>query len=126
MRERGNREVATEAESHQFSRPDVSEADEHSHSQQHLHGAEDGNGGCRDLQVNRGGESLRVTDDVEHGGPCEHHKKDKQDRGEARVENLMELVSAAREFEAEGPEATLGAFVDRLSLLSEVDEEEGV
>ena len=35
----------------------------------------------------------------------------------------MELVSAAREYEARDPDASLGGFVDRLSLLSEVDEE---
>ncbi|MFO1454657.1 MAG: DNA helicase II [Steroidobacteraceae bacterium] len=32
-------------------------------------------------------------------GLLEHHKKEKADRGEARVENLLELVSAARGFE---------------------------
>jgi len=42
-----------------------------------------------------------------------------------RIENLMELVSAAREYEAREPEASLGGFVDRLSLLSEADEESG-
>jgi len=42
-----------------------------------------------------------------------------------RIENLMELVSAAREYETREPEASLGGFVDRLSLLSEADEESG-
>jgi DNA helicase-2/ATP-dependent DNA helicase PcrA len=42
-----------------------------------------------------------------------------------RIENLMELVSAAREYESREPEASLGGFVDRLSLLSEADEESG-
>jgi DNA helicase-2/ATP-dependent DNA helicase PcrA len=42
-----------------------------------------------------------------------------------RIENLMELVSAAREYETREPEASIGGFVDRLSLLSEVDEESG-
>jgi DNA helicase-2/ATP-dependent DNA helicase PcrA len=42
-----------------------------------------------------------------------------------RLENLMELVSAAREYETREPEASLGGFVDRLSLLSEADEESG-
>ena len=37
----------------------------------------------------------------------------------------MELVSAARDYESRDPEASLGGFVDRLSLLSEVDEEQG-
>ncbi|HMF58863.1 MAG TPA: 3'-5' exonuclease, partial [Vicinamibacterales bacterium] len=42
-----------------------------------------------------------------------------------RIENLMELVSAAREYETREDEASLGGFVDRLSLLSEADEESG-
>ncbi|MBW8896390.1 MAG: ATP-binding domain-containing protein, partial [Acidobacteria bacterium] len=42
-----------------------------------------------------------------------------------RIENLMELVSAAREYETRDPEASIGGFVDRLSLLSEADEESG-
>ncbi|MGH9411112.1 MAG: UvrD-helicase domain-containing protein [Vicinamibacterales bacterium] len=42
-----------------------------------------------------------------------------------RIENLMELVSAARDYEARDREASLGGFVDRLSLLSEADEESG-
>jgi DNA helicase-2/ATP-dependent DNA helicase PcrA len=42
-----------------------------------------------------------------------------------RIENLMELVSAARDYESHDAEASLGGFVDRLSLLSEVDEEQG-
>ncbi len=42
-----------------------------------------------------------------------------------RIENLMELVSAARDYESHDQEASLGGFVDRLSLLSETDEESG-
>jgi DNA helicase II / ATP-dependent DNA helicase PcrA len=42
-----------------------------------------------------------------------------------RIENLMELVSAARDYEAREAEPSLGGFVDRLSLLSEADEESG-
>jgi DNA helicase-2/ATP-dependent DNA helicase PcrA len=37
----------------------------------------------------------------------------------------MELVSAAREYETREADASLGGFVDRLSLLSEADEAEG-
>jgi DNA helicase-2/ATP-dependent DNA helicase PcrA len=37
----------------------------------------------------------------------------------------MELVSAARDYEMRDQEASLGGFVDRLSLLSEADEEQG-
>ena len=46
-------------------------------------------------------------------------------RPRARIENLMELVSAAREYETREPEPSLGGFVDRLSLLSDVDKEQG-
>jgi len=42
-----------------------------------------------------------------------------------RIENLMELVSAAREYETREPDPSLGGYVDRLSLLSEADEESG-
>jgi DNA helicase-2/ATP-dependent DNA helicase PcrA len=42
-----------------------------------------------------------------------------------RLENLMELVSAARDYEVRNSDASLGGFVDRLSLLSEADEESG-
>jgi DNA helicase-2/ATP-dependent DNA helicase PcrA len=42
-----------------------------------------------------------------------------------RIENLMELVSASREYESREPDPSLGGFVDRLSLLSEADEESG-
>jgi DNA helicase-2/ATP-dependent DNA helicase PcrA len=36
---------------------------------------------------------------IQQSGLIEHHRKDRQDKGEARVENLEELVSAARGFE---------------------------
>ncbi len=49
---------------------------------------------------------LELHEQVDHvinnSGLVEHHKKEKADRGEARVENLNELVSAARTFEPDG------------------------
>ena len=39
---------------------------------------------------------------IQNTGLVEHFRKDKQDRGEARIENLDELVSAARSFDADG------------------------
>ena len=51
----------------------------------------------------------------------EEHSED----AEGRIENLAELVSAAREYESRAPEPSLGGFVDQLSLLSDVDEEAG-
>ena len=50
---------------------------------------------------------------------------ERSEEAEGRIENLMELVSAAREYEMRDPEASLSGFVDRLSLLSEADEAEG-
>ena len=44
---------------------------------------------------------------------------------ESRVSNLMELVSAARDYELREDGASLGGFIDRLSLLSDVDQEGG-
>jgi DNA helicase-2/ATP-dependent DNA helicase PcrA len=38
---------------------------------------------------------------IQNSGLIEHYKKDRQDRGEARIENLEELVSAARSFDAD-------------------------
>ena len=47
------------------------------------------------------------------------------EEAEGRIENLMELVSAARDYEVREAEPSLTGFVDRLSLLSEADEVEG-
>jgi DNA helicase II / ATP-dependent DNA helicase PcrA len=52
-------------------------------------------------------------------------RDERNEEAEARIENLMELVSAAREYETREADAALGGFVDRLSLLSEADEAEG-
>ena len=47
------------------------------------------------------------------------------EEAEGRLANLQELVSAARDYEVRDAGASLGGFVDRLSLLSEADEDEG-
>ncbi len=47
------------------------------------------------------------------------------EEAENRLGNLQELVSAARDYEVREADATLAGFVDRLSLLSETDEENG-
>jgi DNA helicase-2/ATP-dependent DNA helicase PcrA len=52
-------------------------------------------------------------------------REERSEEAEARLENLMELVSAAREYETRDDDPTLTGFVDRLSLLSEADEAEG-
>ena len=57
-------------------------------------------------QLGRDIDGLELHEQVDHvinnSGLVEHHKKEKADRGEARVENLNELVSAARGFEPDG------------------------
>jgi DNA helicase-2/ATP-dependent DNA helicase PcrA len=54
---------------------------------------------------------LALHEQVDHilqgSGLIEHYKRDKADRGEARVENLDELVSAARGFTPEGSDSEL-------------------
>jgi DNA helicase-2/ATP-dependent DNA helicase PcrA len=52
-------------------------------------------------------------------------REENSEEANERAENLMELVSAARDYETREPDPSLGGFVDRLSLLSEVDEEAG-
>jgi DNA helicase II / ATP-dependent DNA helicase PcrA len=52
-------------------------------------------------------------------------RDERTEEAQSRVENLAELVSAAREYELREAGATLGGFVDRLSLLSDADEAEG-
>jgi len=53
-------------------------------------------------------EGMPLHEQVDHvinnSGLIEHYKKDKADRGEARIENLEELVSAARGYEPEDQE----------------------
>ncbi len=62
---------------------------------------------------------------LDQSGYLRDLREDRSEESEARIENLMELVSAAREYEAREPETSLGGFVDRLSLLSDVDKEQG-
>jgi DNA helicase-2/ATP-dependent DNA helicase PcrA len=55
---------------------------------------------------------------INGSGLIEHHQKDKADRGEARVENLNELVSAARGFEPESDLPPLQSFLSHAVLES--------
>ncbi len=69
-------------------------------------------------------QGLALHEQVDHvleaSGLVEHHKREKADRGEARVENLMELVSAARGFSPAGTEEMppLEAFLAHAALES--------
>jgi len=62
---------------------------------------------------------------LDQSGYLRDLREDKSEESEARIENLMELVSAAREYETREGEPSLGGFVDRLSLLSDVDKDQG-
>jgi DNA helicase II / ATP-dependent DNA helicase PcrA len=62
---------------------------------------------------------------LDRSGYLQALRDERTEEAEGRIENLMELVSAAREYEVREPGASLGGFVDRLSLLSETDESEG-
>ncbi len=60
---------------------------------------------------------------IQHSGLIEHHKKEKGEKAQARLENLDELVSAARTFKPEDTEESdvvhtseLAAFLDQASL----------
>ncbi len=62
---------------------------------------------------------------LDQSGYLRDLREDRSEESEGRIENLMELVSAAREYESRDHEPSLGGFVDRLSLLSDVDKEQG-
>jgi DNA helicase-2/ATP-dependent DNA helicase PcrA len=69
--------------------------------------------------------SITMGKMLDQTGYLQALRDENSEEASERIENLMELVSAAREYETREPEASLGGFVDRLSLLSEVDEESG-
>ncbi|MBM3944077.1 MAG: hypothetical protein FJ317_01105 [SAR202 cluster bacterium] len=62
---------------------------------------------------------------LEWSGYLQDLHDERSEEAQGRLENLAELVSAAREYETRAPDASLGGFVDQLSLLSDVDEEAG-
>ena len=54
---------------------------------------------------------------IEASGLLEYHGKEKGERGQARIENLQELVTAARQFEPENEELSpLQEFLDNAAL----------
>jgi DNA helicase-2/ATP-dependent DNA helicase PcrA len=69
--------------------------------------------------------SIALGKALDQSGYLRDLREDRSEEAEGRIENLMELVSAAREYESREPEPSLGGFVDRLSLLSDVDKEDG-
>ena len=69
--------------------------------------------------------SILIGKMLDRSGYLNDLRDENSEEANERIENLMELVSAARDFETHEAEPSLGGFVDRLSLLSEVDEESG-
>jgi DNA helicase-2/ATP-dependent DNA helicase PcrA len=69
--------------------------------------------------------SIALGKMLDRSGYLQDLRGENTEEANDRIENLMELVSAARDYESHDAEASLGGFVDRLSLLSEVDEESG-
>jgi DNA helicase-2/ATP-dependent DNA helicase PcrA len=69
--------------------------------------------------------SIALGKMLDRTGYLQDLRDENSEEANDRIENLMELVSAAREYEAREQEASLAGFVDRLSLLSEADEESG-
>jgi DNA helicase-2/ATP-dependent DNA helicase PcrA len=69
--------------------------------------------------------SIAIGKMLDQTGYIQDLRDDKSEESQSRLDNLMELVSAAREYESREAEASLGGFTDKLSLLSEADEEQG-
>src|SRR5216684_1848637 len=69
--------------------------------------------------------SIAIGKMLDRSGYLQDLRDDRSEDGDARIENLAGLVSAAREYESREREPSLTGFVDRLSLLSDVDEEQG-
>jgi DNA helicase-2/ATP-dependent DNA helicase PcrA len=69
--------------------------------------------------------SIAIGRMLDQSGYLKDLRDERSEEAEGRVENLAELVSAAREYESRELEPTLGGFVDQLSLRSDVDEEQG-
>src|SRR4029077_14685600 len=69
--------------------------------------------------------SIAIGKMLDQSGYLQDLRDERSEEADGRVENLAGLVSAAREYESREPEPSLNAFVDRLSLLSDADEESG-
>src|SRR5262249_5812847 len=67
--------------------------------------------------------SIAIGKMLDRSGYLKDLREERSEDADARIENLAELVSAAREYESREAEPSLGGFVDRLSLLSDADEE---
>jgi DNA helicase-2/ATP-dependent DNA helicase PcrA len=71
------------------------------------------------------GVSTLLSRVLDQSGYLSDLQEERSEEARARLENLKELVSAAREYEMLELEPSLAGFVDRLALLSDVDKEQG-
>ncbi len=69
--------------------------------------------------------SLLIGKMLDQSGYLKVLREENSEEAESRIQNLAEFVSSAREYEEREPDASIGGFVDRLSLLSEADESQG-
>ena len=69
--------------------------------------------------------SVTLERTLERSGYLQALREAGTEEAEGRIANLAELVSAARDYEVRETEASLAGFIDRVSLRSEVDEEQG-
>ena len=69
--------------------------------------------------------SITLGKVLDQSGYLQDLREERSEEAEGRIENLAELVSAAREYETRTRSRRSAGFVDQLSLLSDVDEEAG-
>ena len=69
--------------------------------------------------------SVTLERTLERSGYLQALQEAASEEAEGRIANLAELVSAARDYELRETEASLAGFIDRVSLRSEADEEQG-
>ena len=69
--------------------------------------------------------SVTLAKTLDQTGYIQALRKTSTEEAENKIANLSELVSAARDYELRDPDANLVGFIDRLSLLSDADEESG-
>ena len=77
------------------------------------------------VQARQESVSILIGKMLDQSGYLKALREEGTDEAESRAQNLAEFVSSAREYEEREAEASIGGFVDRLSLLSEADESQG-
>src|SRR5262249_32841835 len=69
--------------------------------------------------------SIAIGKMLDQSGYLQELREERSEGADGRVEDLAKTVSASGEYESREAEPSLNAFVDRLSLLSDADEESG-